>query len=116
MTIRFTYLVIAAAAFAGSSAYAEGTAHSLNQVPAKLDSPDARAAYLREMGGTSEANRFGTHLPAGFSKQALVAQLAPGQDPARAVLVGAKPWPQRPKCSTTTSPVLGTPTAHEITT
>jgi len=96
MAIRFTYLVIAAAAFASGFAYAEGTAHSLDQVPGKLDSPDTRAAYRREMDGPSEADGFGTRLPAGFSKQALIAQLAPGQDPARAVLVGAKPWAQRP--------------------
>ncbi|WP_249191678.1 MULTISPECIES: hypothetical protein [Burkholderia cepacia complex] len=44
----------------------------------------------------AEADGFGVHLPPGFTKEGLAAQLAPGQPLARVVLVGAKPWPQRP--------------------
>ncbi|KVH04299.1 MULTISPECIES: hypothetical protein [Burkholderia] len=97
MTIRLMpWLVAIGAAFAGCAAHAAGTAHSLDQVPGKFDSPDARAAYARDMSGAPEADGFGVHLPPGFTKEGLVAQLAPGQPLARVVLAGAKPWPQRP--------------------
>ncbi len=97
MTIRIApWLIVLGAAFTGFAAHAEGTAHSLDQVPGKLDSPEARAAFERDMSGAPDTDGFGTRLPPGFTRQALIAQLAPGQDPARVVLVGAKPWPQRP--------------------
>ncbi|WP_176039309.1 hypothetical protein [Burkholderia stabilis] len=97
MTIRFVPWAIAiGTVFAGAAAHAAGTAHSLDQVPAKLASPDARAAFSRDMGSGPDADGFGTRLPQGFTKETLVTQLAPGEDPKRIVLVGAKPWPQRP--------------------
>ncbi|KVC64270.1 hypothetical protein WI72_07415 [Burkholderia ubonensis] len=97
MTTRFApWLIAIGTAFGGLAAHAAGTAHSLDQAPGKLDSPDARAAFARDMSGAPSADGFGTRLPPGFTRQALIAQLAPGQDPARVVLVGAKPWPQRP--------------------
>ncbi|WP_412524183.1 hypothetical protein [Burkholderia sp. S-53] len=97
MTVRLApWLIALGTAFAGLTAHAAGTAHSLDQVPGKFSSPDARAAYAREMSGVPEQDGFGVHLPSGFTKAALAAQLAPGQPLARVVLVGAKPWPQRP--------------------
>lgn len=85
---------VAGMTLAAVPALADGTAHSLDQARGKLATPDARAAYDREMGG-SQADGFGTRLPAGFTKAFVVAQVAPGQNPAHAVLVGVKPWPQR---------------------
>ncbi|MBZ5795563.1 hypothetical protein K8353_36110 [Burkholderia contaminans] len=97
MTIRFVPWVIAIGTLLASvAAHAAGTAHSLDQVPGKLASPDTRAAFSRDMGSGPDADGFGTRLPPGFTRETLVAQLAPGQDPKRIVLVGAKPWPQRP--------------------
>lgn len=78
-----------------SPAHADGVAHSLAHARAALDTKEARTAYDRSMGNTPEPDGFGTHLPAGIDKRFLIDQLASGQDPARAVLVGAKPWPQR---------------------
>ncbi|HDR9481845.1 TPA: hypothetical protein QDC20_003260 [Burkholderia aenigmatica] len=97
MTIRLIpWLIAIGTACAGLAAHAAGTAHSLDEVPGKFSSPEARAAYARDMSGAPEQDGFGVHLPPGFTKQALVAQLAPGQPLGRVVLVGAKPWPQRP--------------------
>ena len=97
MTIRFApWLIAIGTAFAGLAAHAAGTAHSLDQVPGKLASPDTRAAYARDMSGAPEPGGFGVRLPPGFTKEMLAAQLAPGQPLARIVLTGAKPWPQRP--------------------
>ncbi|AMP03730.1 hypothetical protein [Collimonas pratensis] len=56
-------------------------------------------AHAEQAAGGRAAVRpdgFGTQLPQGFTKELLLNQLAPGRDPARAVLTGAKPWPQRP--------------------
>lgn len=97
MTIRLIpWLIAIGTACAGLAAQAAGTAHSLDQVPGKFSSPEARAAYARDMSGAPDQDGFGVHLPPGFTKEALVAQLAPGQPLGRIVLVGAKPWPQRP--------------------
>ncbi|WP_175950604.1 hypothetical protein [Burkholderia sp. BCC0405] len=97
MTIRLIpWLITISTACSGLAAHAAGTAHSLDQVPGKFSSPDARAAYARDMSGGPEQDGFGVRLPPGFTKEALVAQLAPGQPLERVVLVGAKPWPQRP--------------------
>jgi len=97
MTIRFIpWFIAIGASFAGLAAHAAGSAHSLDQVPAKLASSDTRAAHSRDMGNGPEPDGFGVRLPPGFTKEALIAQLAPGANPARVVLVGAKPWPQRP--------------------
>ncbi|MDN7874291.1 hypothetical protein [Burkholderia aenigmatica] len=97
MTIRLIpWLIAIGTACAGLAAHAAGTAHSLDEVPGKFSSPEARAAYARDMSGAPEQDGFGVHLPPGFTKEALVAQLAPGQPLGRVVLVGAKPWPQRP--------------------
>ncbi|WP_206950790.1 hypothetical protein [Trinickia acidisoli] len=88
-------LITTATLFAAASTQAAGTAHSLDQVPSKFDTPEALAAYNQDMGNAKESDGFGTRLPPGFTKQAVIAQLAPGQNPSRTVLVGVKPWPQR---------------------
>ncbi|RDU98191.1 hypothetical protein [Trinickia dinghuensis] len=96
MNRQFAPLLVAlATTLLTATAQAAGTAHSLDQAASKLKTPEARAAFNQDMGNTPEPDGFGTHLPAGFTKQAVIAQVAPGQDAARAVLVGVKPWPQR---------------------
>jgi len=42
------------------------------------------------------ADDLGTQLPDGFTREFLIAQLAPNQDPSRYLIVGAKTWPLRP--------------------
>lgn len=88
-------LVALATSLLTAIAQADGTAHSLAQVPSKFETNEARAAYKNEMGIAPESDGFGTRLPAGFTKQTVIAQVAPGQNPERAVLAGVKPWPQR---------------------
>lgn len=73
------------------------TVHSLDQVRAAIKSPEGRAAFDQQISGAPQPDGFGTHLPAGFTKDQLLAQLAPGQDPKRLTLAGAKPWPQQPQ-------------------
>jgi hypothetical protein len=77
-------------------ANADTTVRSIDQVRGAIKNRDARAAFDREMSGAPLPDGLGVQLPPGFSKSLLAAQLAPGSDPARVVLAGAKPWPQRP--------------------
>jgi len=77
-------------------ANADTTVRSIDQVRGAIKNPDARAAFDREMSGAPLPDGFGVRLPPGFSKDFLAAQLAPAGDPARVILAGAKPWPQRP--------------------
>lgn len=96
MKTRITPLLIATSlALTAPVTHADGVAHSLNHARSALDTKEARSAYDEAMGNTPERDGFGTRLPAGFDEQFVIAQLAPGQDAARAVLVGVKPWPQR---------------------
>lgn len=71
------------------------TVHSLDQVRGAIKSPEGRAAFDQQIGGVPQPDGFGTQLPQGFTKELLLAQLAPGQDPKRLTLAGAKPWPQQ---------------------
>jgi hypothetical protein len=48
------------------------------------------------MSGVQPPDRFGTPLPAGFTDDYLMQQLAPGEDTKRLVLSSAKAWPLRP--------------------
>ena len=89
-------LCAAVSVLAVAPAHADTTVHSIDQVRGAIKNPDARAAFDREMSGAALPDGFGVRLPPGFSKSLLAAQLAPGSDPARVVLAGAKPWPQRP--------------------
>lgn len=73
------------------------TVHSLDQVRGAIKSPEGRAAFDQQISGTPQPDGFGAHLPQGFTKELLLAQLAPGQDPNRLTLAGARPWPQQPQ-------------------
>ncbi|MEO6918639.1 MAG: hypothetical protein ABI171_06520 [Collimonas sp.] len=79
-----------------ASADTDTTVRSIDEVHGAINNRDARAAFDREMSGAPIPDGFGTQLPQGFTKDLLVAQLAPERDPARLVLAGAKPWPQHP--------------------
>ncbi|TCT06388.1 hypothetical protein [Paralcaligenes ureilyticus] len=72
------------------------TVHSLDQVRGATKSTEGRAVFDQQMNGAPQPDGFGTHLPDGFTKEWLAAQLAPGQDIKRLTLAGAKPWPQQP--------------------
>jgi hypothetical protein len=61
-----------------------------------IKSKDAKQAFDREVGGAPAGDGLGTQLPAGFTKEMLMTQLAPGQSIQRLTLAGAKPWAQRP--------------------
>jgi hypothetical protein len=94
--LKHPLLCIAVSILAVAHANADTTVHSLDQVRGAIKTPDARAAFDREMSGAPAPDGFGVQLPPGFNKSLLAAQLAPESDPARVVLAGAKPWPQRP--------------------
>ena len=55
----------------------------------------ARQMFDQQMSGKPAPDGFGTALPAGFTADFLLRQLAPGQPADRLVLAGAKPLPQR---------------------
>jgi len=76
----------------GAPAAIAQTAHSLDQVPALLKTPEARNFYAQQMAGAPAPDKLGVHLPTGLSAQQITALLPP---PAGAKLnvVGAKPLP-----------------------
>lgn len=75
---------------------ADTRVQSLDQVPGAIKTQDARKMYDSQMSGAPRPDGLGVQLPAGFSNAFLLQQLAPGQNPARLLLAGAKAWPQRP--------------------
>lgn len=76
--------------------WADTTVRSLDQARGAIESTDARRMYDSQMSGAPQPDGLGVALPDGFTREFLVQQLAPGQDPKRLVLAGAKPWGQRP--------------------
>ncbi len=76
-------------------ALADKTVSSLDQVRGAIKTQDAKKLYDGEMSGAKQPDGLGRMLPAGFTTGFLVSQLAPGQDPQRLVVAGAKPWPAR---------------------
>ncbi|HVZ51076.1 MAG TPA: hypothetical protein VG986_03860 [Pseudolabrys sp.] len=79
----------------GQFANAE-TVHSLDQVPNRLKTPEAKKFFSEQMQGKPAPDLLGVHLPAGFSIEAIVGALVPPNDKGKPHLVGAKPWPARP--------------------
>ncbi len=78
------------------AALADTRVQSLDQVPGAIKTQDARKMYDSQMSGAPRPDGLGTQLPAGFSSDFLLRQLAPGQNPKRLLVAGAKAWPQRP--------------------
>ncbi|CAB3866031.1 MAG: hypothetical protein ACWGIK_12050 [Achromobacter pulmonis] len=77
-------------------ARADTRVQSLDQVPGAIKTQDARRMYDSQMSGAPQPDGLGTQLPAGFTNAFLLQQLAPGRNPNRLLLAGAKAWPQRP--------------------
>jgi hypothetical protein len=93
------------------------TVHSLDQVPSRLKTPEARETFREQIVGKPAPDRLGTHLPAALPATAIRRLLVPGDDRAAATVVGARPWrsdldvaivctggaapldPQAPQCS-----------------
>jgi hypothetical protein len=76
-------------------AWAE-TAHSLDQVPGKLKTPEGKATFDQQMNGAPAPDGLGVHLPANLSAKTITDLLVPADDKAPRNLIGAKPWPARP--------------------
>lgn len=76
--------------------WADTTVRSLDQARGAIQTEDARKMYDSQMSGSPQPDGLGVKLPPGFTREFLAQQLAPGQDPKRLILAGAKPWPQRP--------------------
>jgi hypothetical protein len=83
-------------ALPAAPAFAQTTVQSLDGVRGAIQTRDARKMFDTSMSGIQPADRFGTPLPAGFTDDYLVQQLAPGEDAKRLVLSSAKAWPARP--------------------
>lgn len=71
------------------------TAHSLDQVPGLIKTPEGRAVWNQELKGKAEADGLGAHLPTGLAADQIVALLVPREERGPIILVDAKPWPQR---------------------
>ena len=69
------------------------TAHSLDQVPSLLKTPESKSIYAEQMQGTPAPDRLGVHLPAGLTAQQMTALLLPADSTAKLNVVGAKPLP-----------------------
>lgn len=96
MLLPRLWLCLAACSLSAMPASADTTVRSLSKVRGAIKTADARAAFDREMSGAPAPDGFGQQLPEGFTRDFLALQIAPGRDPNRVVLAGAKPWPQRP--------------------
>jgi hypothetical protein len=77
-------------------ARADTRVQSLDQVPGAIKTQDARKMYDSQMSGAPRPDGLDAPLPPGFSDAFLLRQLAPGQNPKRLLVAGAKAWPQRP--------------------
>ena len=72
------------------------TVHSLDQVPGKLKSPEAKKFFSEQMEGKPAPDLLGTHLPSALSADAIAKLLVPLADKSEPHLVGAKPWDALP--------------------
>ena len=69
------------------------TAHSLDQVPALLQSPEAKSNFNQQIAGAPAPNSLGLHLPPALTAQAISNLMLPGNDKTPLNAVGAKPLP-----------------------
>ena len=94
MRLRSAALLPLSLVFALSCVHAQTTVKSLDQVRDVIQTDAARQMFDQQMSGKPAPDGFGTALPAGFTADFLLRQLAPGQPADRLVLAGAKPWPR----------------------
>lgn len=98
MRLRLASLLLSSllgAALSSHCALADTTVPSLDKARGALQTEDARRMYDSQMSGAPQPDGLGVALPPGFTREFLVRQLAPGQDPKRLLVAGAKPWGQR---------------------
>jgi hypothetical protein len=88
-------LMCAWLAFQVPAAWAQ-TAHSLDQVPQLLKSPEAKGVYAQQMEGKPPPDNLGITLPAGLAAKDITALLLPARDTDKLNAVAAKPWPGQP--------------------
>ena len=91
MRLRLAALLTAPFALALPAVHAQTTVKSLDQVRDVIQTDAARQMFDQQMSGKPAPDGFGTALPAGFTADFLLRQLAPGQPADRLVLAGAKP-------------------------
>lgn len=98
MRLRLASLLLSSllgAALPSHYALADTTVPSLDKARGALQTEDARRMYDSQMSGAPQPDGLGVALPPGFTREFLVQQLVPGQDPKRLLVAGAKPWGQR---------------------
>ena len=91
MRLRLAALLTAPFALALPAVHAQTTVKSLDQVRDVIQTDAARQMFDQQMSGKPAPDGFGTALPAGFTADFLLRQLAPGQPADRLVLAGASP-------------------------
>lgn len=69
------------------------TAHSLDQVPGLLKTPESKQVFADQMVGKAPPDRLGRHLPDGLTAPRLAALLLPAGTTAKLNVAGAKPLP-----------------------
>ena len=79
-----------------TSPAAAQTVHSLDQVPAVLKTPEAKAAFAQQIQGQAAPDGLGARLPAVLSAAQITGLLVPGSDRTPASVVGARPAPGQP--------------------
>ena len=84
-----TLLIILAMVFAGP-AFGQ-TAHSSDQVPGLLKTPESKQVFAEQMQGKPALDRLGLRLPDGLAAQQIAALLLPPGIPGTLNVVGAKP-------------------------
>jgi hypothetical protein len=72
-----------------------GTVSSLDQIPAQLQTEEAKSFWRQQMAGQPAPDGLGVHLPAALTAKTVTDLLVPRDDRQPRNLVGAKPWPGR---------------------
>jgi hypothetical protein len=72
------------------------TVHSLDQVPAALKTPEAKAAFAQQIEGQPAPDSLGVRLPPALSATQIDSLLVPAGDTSPATIVGARPMPGQP--------------------
>jgi hypothetical protein len=72
------------------------TVHSLDQVPARLKTPEAKHTFAQQIEGKPAPDGLGVHLPPQLSAPQITALLVPADDKVPPSIVGARPLPGQP--------------------